>query len=517
MVDKQEIILRYKRHGHSLRKISRDLGINRKTVKKYITSYEQSQSKLEEHSSSSSSSSAIKEELVKVPTYDNSTRVKRKLTNEIQVIIDHYLDQNQERKSSGLHKQVMKKIDILEALHEKGHQIGYTTVCNYIRERQQQKKEAYIRQLYKPGEDCEFDWGEVKLNIGGEIKKLQLAVFTSCYSNKRFAVLFYRQDMISFQQSHVQFYEYTGGVFHKMVYDNMRVAVRAFVGKNQKEATHGLLELSIYYGFSFRFCNVRSGNEKGHVERSVEYIRRKAFSRQIDFDTLEQANIHLQEVCDKLNSLTPQKSTQSINELFAEEKTKLYPLPVASFDCSIKDVLKVDKYSTVSFSTNRYSVPEQYVSKTIDVRIHANKLVFYAFNKKICEHPRSFSKHFWQINLSHYLDTLHRKPGALIGSLALEQACDLTKSVFNSYFHDTPKVFIELLHFAREHSFSITKIHQVIGQIADITPTDISLDKIKVLCLQNSLSQTIEQDYKDNPLVENCNRQLSLLDQLLLN
>ena len=37
----------------------------------------------------------------------------------------------------------------------------------------------------------------------------------------------------------------------------------------------------MYYQFGFRFCNVRKGNEKGHVERSVEYIRRKAFALEV--------------------------------------------------------------------------------------------------------------------------------------------------------------------------------------------------------------------------------------------
>jgi len=54
-----------------------------------------------------------------------------------------------------------------------------------------------------------------------------------------------------------------------MVYDNMKVAVKRFVG-TEKEPIEGLLQLSIYYGFRYRFCNVRSGNEEGHVERSVE-------------------------------------------------------------------------------------------------------------------------------------------------------------------------------------------------------------------------------------------------------
>ena len=53
-----------------------------------------------------------------------------------------------------------------------------------------------------------------------------------------------------------------------------------------KEPTQALLDLRAHYLFSHRFCNARKGNEKGHVERSVEYIRRKAFALKGDFTDL---------------------------------------------------------------------------------------------------------------------------------------------------------------------------------------------------------------------------------------
>ncbi len=40
-----------------------------------------------------------------------------------------------------------------------GHDISYSTVCNYIKENLE-TKEAFIRQEYSLGETLEFDWGE---------------------------------------------------------------------------------------------------------------------------------------------------------------------------------------------------------------------------------------------------------------------------------------------------------------------------------------------------------------------
>lgn len=277
MYTKQEIIIRHHREGRSQRSISRELGISRKTVKRYIRDYEVliSQGKTSEK--------AISDYLVKTPEYKTRKRGRRRLTTEVQGVIDKYLQKNEEKRREGLGKQQMKKCDIHEQLLFQGYDIGYTTVCNYIRSKTatKVKKEAFIRQQYQPGESCEFDWGEVKIKIRGELIRLQLAVFTSAYSNYRYAALYHRQDTLSFMESHVGFYSFTGGAYQEMVYDNMRVAVAKFVGKHEKEPTQALLQLRGHYGFRHRFCNIYSGNEKGHVERSVEYVRRKAFGVKI--------------------------------------------------------------------------------------------------------------------------------------------------------------------------------------------------------------------------------------------
>lgn len=136
---------------------------------------------------------------------------------------------------------------------------------------------AFIRLYYEPGQIVEFDWGEAFLFIDGLRTKFYLALFTFGYSNGRYAYLFRHQNMLAFMKSHHNFFRDMNGVPCKMVYDNMRVAVKEFVGPGEKKPTESLLKMSGFYRFSFRFCNIRAGWEKGHVERSVEFVRRKAF------------------------------------------------------------------------------------------------------------------------------------------------------------------------------------------------------------------------------------------------
>ncbi len=332
MIKKQEVILRYFRDGASIRTTSDGTGISRATVTKYISEY----SSKKEALGSLAGEAACERigSIVEAPSYDCSHRKKRKLTAQIVERVKSCLSENTKKRSRAQHKQQMKKIDIHQLLRDEGYDIGYSSICLLVNELQGRAAESFIKQAYDYGQVCEFDWGEVKLFIDGEIKTLQMAIFTAAKSHYRYARVFVRQDAASFQQSHALFFEHIGGVYHELVYDNMKVVVKKFVGRTEKEATRGLLSLSLYYNFGFRFCNVRRGNEKGHVERSVEYVRRKAFCTRDAFESVGQATAYLLEVCERLNNRAQigaeQQNAQEILEL-----EKSYLLPVGPlFECA---------------------------------------------------------------------------------------------------------------------------------------------------------------------------------------
>lgn len=350
MDTKQEIIRRYFRENDSERKIARDLQISRKTVKNYLKDY----LKAREQSEVEGTQESIQEYSSSPPDYDSSGRTRCKLTDEIAAIIHEQLEDNDRKKREGLRKQIKRKIDIHEYLLSQGHKIGYTTICNYIRDQEISSREAFIRQAYLPGEECEFDWAETKLKIAGEQRRLYLAVFTSSFSNYRYSNLYNRQDTLAYMESHNEFFAHAGRVFHEMVYDNMRVAIAEFVGRNEKQPTTALTNLSGWFQFRWRFCNVRRGNEKGHVERSVEFIRRKEFSNRDEFDSLEQAQQHLAATIEKINNLPSGSSGKSPAMLFEEEKSSLWKYP-GEMECYLTTCLKIDKYATFSYGTNRYS------------------------------------------------------------------------------------------------------------------------------------------------------------------
>lgn len=510
LVIKQRIILAHI-DGMSNRAIANVLHLSKDTVNKYVNEYNEKREELLRMHPDMDTSEII-QAFIEKPTYDSSNRIPSKATPELLEAVEKCLQLNRDKRLMGMQKQTMKKIDIHAYLKEQGFDVSYSTVKRVTQYLETKHQEAFIRQEYMPGEVCEFDWGTVKLDIGNAgYQKYQMAVFTSAYGNFRYAKLYLTQDTAAFQESHADFFAYSHGAFQTMVYDNMRVAVRRFVGLTEKEPTTALTELSIYYGFKYRFCNICSGNEKGHVERSVEYVRRKVFSGpECDkFDTLAEANKFLFRECMKLNAKAIYDNSIPA-ETFETEKQFLLPA-MPKFESCIKSKGKVDKYSTITVARNHYSVPDTYVAKEVDVRLYTDKVVIYHDGNIIARHDRDFGVQQWRIDIYHYLRTLKRKPGALHQSTALLQSDTMVKNIYEKYYSKDTKTFLEVLDVIYE--YGVSAVSEALCRLEELSPFDMSADKVSLICAkkEESLKQT---NIKTDRLSEKSKTTLSQYDRL---
>ena len=445
---KQQIIHLKFVQQESERSIQRTTGLSRTTIRRYIRTYLKA---LKQDEESKTKSSSLSEYLLNKPVYKHCTRARYALTDEVTALIDGYLTENAFRRENGLRKQQLKAVDIHQALSERDFPLSYRSVCQYIKDKSLLKQEAFIRQEHPLGYACEFDWGYVRLYIKGELRQFFMAVFTLCNSNYRFAYLFHREDTLAFMESHILFFSHLDCVPGQMVYDNMKVALARFVTTKIKEPTVALMQLENYYGFTHRFCNVRKGNEKGHVERSVEFVRRRVFARKIDFNDIAHCNTYLLTEVEKLNAKPIATKDCSIKDLMQEERPYMHRV-VYPMECSQLQTLKVDKWSTIYLNTNHYSVPEALVGERVDVKIYANKLQIFYKQRLACEHHRSYELGQWVLLIEHYLNTMRKKPGALNHSLALTQANEFLIRLYENHFSGiAPRNFIELLIYCKEN------------------------------------------------------------------
>jgi len=300
----------------------------------------------------------------------------------------------------------------------------------------------------------------------------------------------------------------------------MRTAVRQFTIKNaDKKPTESLLKISCYYKFDYRFCNARKGNEKGHVERSVEYLRRKAFALHGSFDSVANANAHLLEVCESLNRKPLTGKTTPIQTVFEEELQHMRKAPTA-YNSAELTRLRVDKYSCIKVDTNWYSVEEGYVGQMLDVKIYPNKIIAYnTKNEPIATHVRQITRYEYYLNIEHYLKTLYTKPGALAGSVSLQQSDYKLKNIFSTHFADRPRLFVDLLLYLRKHQYDLASLAAAIKHCIAVCPhQEVSVDKIKIFLQQEEQPQVIlpvPTDAQSLEIAARCSQQLASQQALI--
>lgn len=245
----------------------------------------------------------------------------------------------------------------------------------------------------------------------------------------------------------------------------------------------------------------------------MEYVRRKAFAQRDRFASRGEANAWLLQRCVELNEWEQRGKGQNATVLLEQERLSLHPCPPVAFECAEMRTLRVDKYSAINLGKNYYSVPDELVGKLVDVKVYPSRLVIFYEKKEQCRHERRYTFGEWYLHLEHYLHTLGRKPGALAHSAALRQSDERLRRIHDYFFKNSPKTFIELLHYQRDKKVSLEKLESVIRSLHRFSPQDISLDKIKVLCERQP--DQPRQLTDPNPIATHSQAQLQVLTELM--
>ena len=462
-MDKKEIIM-LKEHGLSNREVARRSGRDRDTVSKYWNEYRQG---LQELGEAGADAKAIQDRLLSKPKYDASSRSRRKYTDEVDKRLKAILkeEEGKTRLFGPGHKQKLTNKQIHQKLVNEGFEISGVTINMALAEIRKRQKEVFIRQEYDLGDRLEYDFGELFLDCGEGIKTYHMAVLSSPGGKFRWLYLYTNQKKAVFMDSHVRFFEMMGGSYREVVYDNMRNVVSKFIGKNEKELNEDLVKMSVYYGFQINVTNCFKGNEKGHVEKSVDVLRNQIFADAWKFNSLDDAQGYANSQLLKMNEGS---------QVEAEKKhLRPYRPPL---ELAVISEPKVNPSSLISVDTVFYSVPEHLVGKRVTVKKYHDEIRVYAENALIARHKRLFGYGKMQIDICHYLNTLVKKPGAVRNSIALKGIPRL-KAVFDTHYSKQPKKFIEL--FLENKELPINEIIELFEREVKNKGEIIALDVVK--------------------------------------
>jgi len=456
ILKKNEVITLY-RQGQGIKRIARDTGLSKNTVKKYIREYTELASQLVS-ATSDEAVAVIQDEMCSRPKSKHHKKPNSKFTPEVEQRFWELIHIAEEKdRILGRNKQTLTAAHLHRVLVREGYDIGETTVKVHFREYKQAHPECFIKQYYEYGDRAEFDFHQIRVVIGNEKRDYYQMTVTVNASGHIYGLLFHNQTSSAVMTAIVKFIRHCNGVIREFVFDNMSPIVKRFITDGEKQYTDMILNLSSYYGFKIVTCNPRSGNEKGTVENAGKNIRNEFFSLKYQFSSEDELFAYYQSELDKYNNATDPK--------WNEEKKYLLAKPADYLICDIRPGT-VNSYSFVSVDTNFYSVPDKYVGKKVIIHIFEKHISVYDGNQMIASHTKKNGFSEYSIDISHFINTFRKKPGALRNSLALRQAPETLKRLFYHEYSMDAKKFIDDLYndslkMSENKSDSIEKTSQM--------------------------------------------------------
>jgi len=302
-------------------------------------------------------------------------------------------------------------VRIHEELTRDGFAGSYPTVKRYIG-KLKRKEGIFIRIHTEPGEEAQVDFGYLGMSRddNGKNKKTWIFNMRLSYSRLDYYEKVYDQKVETFTLCHIHAFEFFGGVPQYVKIDNLKAAI---LEANFYEPVYQQMykDFAAYYSFSPIPCRVASPNDKGKVECGIKFVKSnffkgRVFSGGTDLDQkLKAWNI---EKNGRIHGTTRKVPCEMFIE---EEKNVLIPLPLSRFKVSKISTRKVYHDCHIYVDYNYYSVPYQYVGKTVDIELTDKLLkVFYKANQ-IALHPRITLKGQFSTQASHYPDFKVFDPG----------------------------------------------------------------------------------------------------------
>lgn len=227
--------------------------------------------------------------------------------------------------------------------------------------------EAYLRVKTLPGEQAQVDWGHFgKLTVGRAQRHLSAFVMVLSYSRRIFLRFYLGQQSENFLRGHEAAFGDWGGVARVLLYDNLKSAVLERRG-DAIRFNPLLLDFARHYRYAPRPVAVGRGNEKGRVERAIQYIRR-AFFLARRFKDVDDLNRQAQAWCDgpACDRRWVEDDSLTVAEAFEKERSLLLPLPHTPFVTDERRELTVGKTPYIRFDHRQQIEDPEHIERLVE-------------------------------------------------------------------------------------------------------------------------------------------------------
>jgi transposase len=253
--------------------------------------------------------------------------------------------------------------------------------------------EAFMRTATLPGEQAQCDWAHFgKVKFGNAERRLLAFVMVLSWSRHIFLRFYTGDAMPNFLQGHVDAFDFFGAVPREILYDNLRSAVLERYGSAIRFNPQ-LLDIAAYYRFQPKPTAVRSPQQKGRVERSIQYIRHSFFAAR-SWTDLEDLNKQALSWCIAIagQRSCPTQKEFTVLSAFEKEKPALIELTGNPYPCAERKDVQVGKTPYIRYDLNDYSVPHKFVRRQLTVRATPDAVKIFDVAEEVAHHIRCYDK-----------------------------------------------------------------------------------------------------------------------------
>lgn len=301
-----------------------------------------------------------------------------------------------------IHREVKRKNMTLMLLWEEEvgmnkNLFNYSNFCRLYGEWKKSQKIS-MRQTHKAGEKGFIDYAGTTVAVidgkTGEVRYAQIFLMSLGASHYTYIEATWTQGTKDFLKSHINAFEYFGGVPEILVPDNLKSAV-TMASKYEPEINRSYRELARHYGTVVIPARVRKPKDKAIVENEVLHISRWILARirDLKFFSLKGLNDKLWELLEQYNGKKLQGLEDSRSSLFEEiERPELIPLPDQRFEIAQWKKAKANIDYHVQLEGCYYSVPYRFRGRELTVRLTDSTVEILSENKRIAVHQKLYKK-----------------------------------------------------------------------------------------------------------------------------
>lgn len=359
--------------GQSIRSVARELGVSRNTVRKYL----------------------VKREPRREETQERPRPVMEQVEARVRSLLsDRHLTGGKQRWTAPRLKEI---------LADEGYQASERTIRRCMSEWRRERAEVFVPLSYSPGEMAEVDFFEVLVGPPESRRKAWMFLMREMFGPMDFACVYDRQDQVSFLDGHVRAFAHFGGVPHRIVYDNLRAAVRGVLVGSERQLTARFAACASHYLFEPCFARPREGHDKGGVEGRGKGVRWRHLTPIPAGTDLEEVSCSLQAHLDAQGASHAERVQASVKAMKS--------LPPWPFVPERVEFLPASGSSCVRLDGGVYTVPEDWARSQVEVHVGAREVVFVRGGVRVTE--RRLRSGERSVRYLHFLRELSRKPQAL--------------------------------------------------------------------------------------------------------